>query len=73
MEKLQLTKLSEMKSMMPDDIAFTSCKSSVDRCGDHRMKRVTRKNVDRQTDGFSALYSREDFNVIVCYDVNYIM
>ena len=33
---------------MPEDIAITSSKSDVDPC----------RQTDRQTDGFSALYSR---------------
>ena len=58
MEKLKLPKLLEMNRKMPEDTALASCKSSVNRYRDHRIKRVTRKNADGQTDGFSALYSR---------------
>ena len=42
---------------MPEDVAIASTKSEVDTCTDDRD--IDRpKSADRQTDGFSALYSR---------------
>ena len=44
---------------MPEDVAIASRKSEFDTCTDDRD--IDRpKSADRQTDGFSALYSREN-------------
>ena len=47
---------------MPEDTALASCKSSVNRRRGHRIKRVTRKNADRQT--AFQLYIVEDIGCL---------
>ena len=44
--------------MDPKDAAFISSKSRSDQCRHGRDIGVTVRQIDRQTDGFSALYSR---------------
>ena len=44
---------------MPEDIAIISSKSDVDLCS-HGRDTDRQKSADGWTDGFSALYSRED-------------
>ena len=55
-------RLIKTNLLVPEDTAITQIKSWVDPSRDNRVIGVTRKNVDRrtdrQTDGFSALYSR---------------
>ena len=52
---------------MPEDVAIASTKSEVDTCTDDqdidRPKSADRQT-DRQTDGFSALYSRSDMPTV---------
>ena len=44
---------------MPEDVAFISRKSGVETSLDGKVMSVTKKvRTDRQTDGFSSLYSR---------------
>ena len=47
---------------MPEDVAFISSKSGVDTSRDGKVMSAARKiadrQTDRQTDGFSSLYSR---------------
>ena len=45
---------------MPEDMAFISSKSGVDTSRDGKVMSVAKKSADRQTDGFSSLYSREE-------------
>ena len=58
-KKLKLLyKVLKINFVMPEDIAMTSSKSDVNPCS-HGRETVRQKiRTDRQTDGFSALYSR---------------
>ena len=49
---------------MPEDVAIASRKSEVNTCTDDRD--IDRpKSADRQTDGFSALYSRKKIDICI--------
>ena len=50
---------------MPEDVAFISSKSGVDTSRDGKVMSVAKKSADRQTDGFSSLYSREYIYILV--------